>query len=332
MAIREAGDRAAALTRQLLAYSRRQLLVPTEVRLTEVVTGVTALLRQVIGEHITVVTNGLTSDDEVVVDRGQLEQVIMNVLLNARDAMPGGGTVTIAVEPADSELAAGAALSAGPFVVLRVSDTGCGMDALTLAHACEPFFTTKATGLGTGLGLATVAGIVAQSAGRLLLESTVGQGTTVRVLLPHRRLAAARATESPVIRGAQEAGAGATILLAEDEPHVREAVRRMLNRAGYRVLEAEHGLDARRVAAEDGGPIDLLLTDVVMPHENGVLLAEWYEKAYPQGRVIFMSGYTAESQFLKDLSARAADYVAKPFTAEAILDAVRRSLAHVAKT
>ena len=325
-AIRDAGDRAAGLTSQLLAYSRRQLLVPSEVRVSAVVTNLNALLQPLIGEHIVTLLHTMPGDDEVVVDRGQLEQVITNVVLNARDAMPDGGTVTIDVERAAMDAVARAGLAPGAYVVLRIRDTGCGMDAATLSQACDPFFTTKPTGLGTGLGLATVAGIVVQSAGRLLIESTPGEGTCVTVLLPHRRLAARCEASAPTVTAAHDTAGTATILLAEDEGPVRAAVRRMLEGDGYRVLEARNGFDAQRVAVDHHGTIDLLLTDVVMPEQNGVLLAEWYKKAYPAGRVVFMSGYTADDQFIHDLSARTVDFVAKPFTAEALLDAVRTAL------
>ena len=331
VAIRDAGERAASLTTQLLAYSRRQVLQAEEVRLGDVVARLEPMLLRLIGEHIVFIAATRTVRDEVYADRGQLEQVITNLVLNARDAMPSGGTLTIEVEtPSAEELPE--MLEAGAYVLLRVVDTGIGMDDATRAHAFEPFFTTKETGSGTGLGLSTVFGIVSQSGGQIIVKSAPGSGTSMSVYLPHvvslaAPVARPRATPAGGVPRELPDSALATILLVEDEATVRSAVRRILERSGYRVIEARHGADALMVAAQDGRPIDLLLTDIVMPEVNGIELAKWFEVAHPHGRIVFMSGYTDDDLFRRGLSDRAVVFVAKPFTASVLLTAVRSALA-----
>lgn len=331
VAIRDAGERAAALTSQLLAYSRRQVLLPEELRLGDVVARLEPMLLRLIGEHIVFVAATRSPADHVHADRGQLEQVITNLVINARDAMPHGGTLSIEVEsPRVHGLPPG--LPPGEYVLLRVADTGTGMDEATQARAFEPFFTTKETGAGTGLGLATVFGIVTQSGGQILIDSTPGRGTTMCVYLPHfrspaERLREVRLTPSAGVPRSDVVTETAIILLVEDESSVRSAVRRILERAGYEVLEARHGADALLVAVAYGLPIDLLLTDVVMPEVNGVELANWFADAYPSGRVVFMSGYTDDDLFRRGLSNREVAFVAKPFTVGGLLATVQTALA-----
>ncbi len=321
-AIHEAGSRAAALTHQLLAYSRRQVLRPAAIHVRDVVAGLEPMLLRLIGEHIAFVTYARTTRDLVFVDRGQLEQVITNLVLNARDAMPRGGGLTVEVcEGASSDE-----------VVLRVIDSGVGMLDNVRANAFEPFYTTKLAGEGTGLGLSTAFGIVSQSGGRIEIDSSVNVGTTVTVTLPIAENAArdidAAIEPSPLGTGdvARAPRSGEVILLAEDEEPVRRVVARILRGAGYVVLEARHGADAILVAARHQGQIALLLTDVVMPQVSGVELAAWYRTAYPDGAVIFLSGYPNDDLFRRGLSTEDIQFVQKPFTAAKILEAVDEAL------
>ncbi|MEP7000943.1 MAG: PAS domain S-box protein [bacterium] len=326
-AIASAVDRAAALTRQLLAFSRKQLLVASRVSAYEVVTALDPMLRPLIGEAITFVTLARTTDDTVLVDRGQLEQVLTNLVLNARDAMPHGGTLSVEVGAVGRARIGQANEVRCPCVVIKVTDTGVGMAEATLARATEPFFTTKEVGMGTGLGLATVSGIVAQSGGTLEIESTVGAGTTVRVLLPRagpevgqRRTLTPTATLA--VGHARNTG---TVLVVEDEEGVRRACVRILATAGYTVLEARHGADALLVAARVEN-IDLLLTDVVMPEVSGAELAEWFRTVYPGRPIVFMSGYTDDALVRQGVSTEQVRLVSKPFTSQTILSAVRDGL------
>ena len=291
--IQKSAERAAALTRQLLAFSRLQVMQPKVLDLNTVVADMGKMLRRVIGEHIELILRYEPNLGRVKADPGQLEQVLLNLVVNARDAMPSGGK--LAVETANLTLdTAGAqrlpSLRPGSYVVLTVSDTGVGMDAETQSHIFEPFFTTKDHGKGTGLGLATVYGIVQQSGGNVTVYSQPGEGATFRVYLP--------CVEEPADRGsgvrprpAMPKGSE-TILLAEDETEVRELVREALRRGGYAVLEARDGAEALRLAENYGGPIHLLLTDVVMPNLGGPDLAARLSASRPGLRVIYMSGYS----------------------------------------
>ena len=314
-AIHEAALRAAALTRQLLAFSRRQVLLPAAIQLHDVVGKLEPMLRRLIGEHIRFATHSFTDRDIVVADRGQLEQVIINLVLNARDAMPRGGTLTVDVADA----------KAADEVVLCVCDTGTGMSEEVMSRAFEPFFTTKASGEGTGLGLATAFGIVAQSGGRIEIASEEGAGTTVTVSLPRAEVSAKRSSGERVVVAA-EGKAGAVILLAEDEDDVRRVAARMLRTAGYVVLEAHNGAHALLVATEHAGPIALLLTDVVMPEVSGVELATWFHATFPQGEVIYMSGYTDDDLFRQGLTRERIRFVNKPFTRVRLLEEVAAAL------
>ena len=315
-AIHEAALRAAALTRQLLAFSRRQVLLPAAIQLHDVVNKLEPMLRRLIGEHIRFSTKSFTDRGVVVADRGQLEQVIINLVLNARDAMRRGGTLTVDVVDG----------VAADEVVLRVCDTGIGMTDEVISRAFEPFFTTKPSGEGTGLGLATAFGIVAQSGGRIEIASKEGVGTTVTVSLP-RAEASPQRPSAEVVEVAAEGREGAVILLAEDEDDVRRVAARMLRTAGYVVLEAHNGAHALLVATEHAGPIALLLTDVVMPEVSGVELATWYHATFPRGEVIYMSGYTDDDLFRQGLTREHIRFVNKPFTRARLLEEVGAALA-----
>ena len=318
--IRRAGDRAAELTRQILAFARRTVLAPQAVDVNEVVRSVSKMLGRLIGEHVRLVTKRSKKPAVVMADPGQLEQVLVNLAINARDAMPDGGTLEIRVELLDDAGDLGRGI-AGPAVLLAVADTGSGMDATTLAHAFDPFFTTK--GAGTGLGLASVYGIIDQSHGEVWAESSLGHGTTVSILL-----AAVEAGSDPVgepaVAGKRAAG-GQTVLVAEDEPVVRGFVVATLERAGYHVLVA--GSPAEAVALTDGldESIDLLLTDMVMPGSSGQALAERLLECRPSLRVVLMSGY--DSGLASNPPDSRFHFLAKPFGGEELTAAVARALA-----
>ncbi|MBI1727059.1 MAG: PAS-domain containing protein [Candidatus Rokubacteria bacterium] len=325
--IAKTAERAAQLTRQLLAFSRRQVLELRVLDLNAVVVGMEPLLRRLIGEDITLTTRTDSSLWRAKGDVGQLEQVIMNLAVNARDAMPEGGQ--LAIETGNVTLDAVYALShpgavPGPYAVLAVSDTGVGMDAETLSHAFEPFFTTKETGKGTGLGLAMVYGIVKQSGGYVSVDSELGRGTTFRIYLPRvEETAAAGGTtaepdERP--RGSE------TVLLVEDEDGVRDLAREMLGMLGYTVLAARHPEEAVKIADQHPGPIHVLLTDVVMPGLSGPTLAGRLLSGRPGLKVLYMSGYTDNSIVQHGVLAAGTALVQKPFTLDALARKVREVL------
>ena len=329
----EAAERAAALTQQLLTFSRRQLAQAEELQLNDVVQKLQALLRPLIGEHIAVRT--LLADDLGVVqgNRVQLEQVVMNLALNARDAMPDGGTLTIQTENVvvDGRFAAEQIrLTPGPYVMMSVSDSGEGMDPVTQANIFEPFFTTKRPGHGTGLGLSTVYAIVQEAGGAIYVYSEPGYGSVFKVYLPRlgppaevRRgqLPSAEAPERP----AATAGRG-LVLLVEDEPRVRSFCADVLQPAGYRVLQAGSGEEAMKLAVSAAGPIALLLTDVVLPGMNGRVLAERLLTLRPELKVLYMSGYTDDMVVRTGVVAGGTAFLQKPFTAQTLLDRVRAVL------
>jgi CheY-like chemotaxis protein len=326
--IRRAGDRAAALTRQLLAFSRKQVLESRVLDLNGVVNGLEKMLRRLIGEHIDMVILPGRDLGRVRADAGQVEQVIMNLVVNARDAMPRGGSIRVETENVivtAAEARAQVGLKPGSYVLLSVADSGVGMNAEVLSHIFEPFFTTKAAGKGTGLGLSTVYGIVKQSHGYVGVASTPGRGSTFRVYLP--------TTEEPLRPQLSEkapvsAGAGAaTVLVTEDDPTVRELVCSALAEMGHTVLEARHSGEAVEICERYKGPIDLLLTDVVMPQMNGQELARVVTAARPGVRTLFMSGY-AEPELLQDLADGGQLFLAKPFTNEVLGSKVRSALNH----
>jgi signal transduction histidine kinase len=322
--VKKAGDRATDLTRQLLAFSRQQILEPQAVDLAVVLDSMARMLKRLLREDIELNVAVPSQVGTVHADPGQLEQVIVNLAVNARDAMPHGGRLTI--EASDVDLDAQWALDsqglpAGAYVMLAVSDTGHGMDEATRGRIFEPFFTTKPKGQGTGLGLSTVFGIVKQSGGHIWVYSEVGQGTTFKVFLPRtQRVHAAtrRFASSPGTARASE-----TILLAEDEHQVRTVIRAILTRAGYTVIEASNGDDALRLAQNATVPIHLLLTDVVMPGMGGRALAERVSEVLPGLKVLYMSGYTDDAIVHHGVLEAGLAFYQKPVTPHALLRRVR---------
>lgn len=325
-AVGDAADRAAALTRQLLAFSRKQVLQPEVLGANDVVTGLQSMLRRLIGEDITVRAALATCEPRVLADRGQLEQVLINLAVNARDAMAGGGTLTLSTGTVELDATYGQTrrveVPAGTYSMIAVSDTGSGMPKEIQDRIFEPFFTTKEVGRGTGLGLSTVYGIVKQSNGFIWVYSEVGLGTTFKVYFPavvaHR--SATSVTQSHPSRGTE------TILLAEDEEGVRDAARRVLERSGYRVLAASNGEEALRIAAKYEGKISLLLSDVVMPGLGGAQLVENLRTMLPGIKVAYMSGYTDDDIVRRGIITREAGFIEKPFTAAGLVAAVRKAL------
>jgi len=325
--IKEAGHRAALLTRQLLAFSRRQVLEPKVLDLNETVSNIVKLLRRLIGEHIGLVLCLHPALGCVKADAGQVEQIIMNLAVNARDAMPGGGELTVEtmnVELDSASARAHQSLEPGSYVILAVSDTGCGMDVGTQARMFEPFFTTKEPGKGTGLGLATVYGIVKQSGGNIDVCSAPGKGTTFKIYLPRVEGEAERvklaSTPDEAIRGSE------TILLVEDEEMVRALAQAILERNGYTVLAARNVQDALRVIEEGNKTIDLLLTDTIMPGMNGPELAKRILAIRPAMKVLYMSGYTDKAFTSGDTWEPGPAFLQKPFTPQTLAHKVREML------
>ena len=313
--IRKAGERAAALTRQLLAFSRQQVLDPKVISLNDVVSGIDRMLRRLIGEDIEVATllpDGLGS---IRADPNQLEQVLMNLVVNARDAMPTGGKLTIEtanVELGDEHAREHSGVLPGPYVMLAVSDTGSGMDKVTVAQIFEPFFTTKEVGKGTGLGLSMVFGIVKQSGGHVWVYSEVDQGTTFKIFLP-------QTNEVPTPASAKQVGSllgTETILLAEDDEQVRNLLLAVLRRLGYRVLAAKNAAEALALSEAHPEGFNLLLTDVVMPKMSGTELAKRLSAKHPELKVVYMSGYTDEAVFQHGLIDAGVSFLQKPITPE----------------
>jgi PAS domain S-box-containing protein len=325
--ILRAADRASELTRQLVAFSRRQILRPRVLDPAEVVDGIAPMLRLLIGERITLVTHTQPDLGNVMADLSQLEQVILNLAVNARDAMSEGGKLTIETENVDWDAdyaGTHAEVSAGPYVMLAVSDTGEGMDPNTKARAFEPFFTTKEPGKGTGMGLATVYGIVKQSNGSIYLYTEPGLGTTVKVYLPR---VDDEATRVAAVVPAHAATTGSeTILLVEDNAAVRTFARRVLDAQGYTVLEAACGAEALPLAASQTGPLHLLITDVAMPGMQGHQLAQQLRANRPDLPVLYVSGYTENSVIAQGIREREVSFLPKPFTAEALGRAVRGAI------
>jgi PAS domain S-box-containing protein len=325
--IYNAGERAAALIRQLLAFSRRQVLAPQVLDLNTVVSNLENMLRRLIGEDIKLHTVLDPALGQVKADPGQIEQVIVNLAVNARDAMPLGGSLTIEtgnVELDETFARGHVTVHPGPHIMLAVSDTGVGMAPETQAHIFEPFFTTKEKGKGTGLGLATVYGIVKQSGGSIWVYSETGHGTVFKVYLP-------AVCEDPVERGLGNADAsstsgGETILVVEDEQAVCSLIRRALESAGYRVLVTEDGDSALATCANHGGPIHLLLTDVVMPKMSGSKVAEKVAAMRPGIKVLFMSGYTNDAIVHHDILGHDMPFIQKPFAPVALRERIREVL------
>jgi len=325
--IEKAGQRATALTRQLLAFSRQQILTPSILQLNDLVLDMAKMLSRLLGEDIDVSTSLCPDLGMVKADRGQIEQVIMNLAVNARDAMPKGGKLRI--ETANVELDQAyvwqhPGAKPGHYVKLAVIDTGTGIDKENLAHIFEPFFTTKGVGKGTGLGLATVYGVVKQSGGYIWVDSEPGEGASLQVFLPQvSEPASATAASAPV---AEARGGSETILLVEDSEPLRKLTRAFLETHGFKVLVAEDGEEALQVEARHAGKINLLLTDIVMPGINGRVLAERLLLKQPGTRVLYISGYTDNFIAVQGALEHGMVLLNKPFTEEALIRKVREVL------
>jgi PAS domain S-box-containing protein len=326
MEIKAAAERAAGLTSQLLAFGRKQILQPRVVSLNALVAEADTLLRRVLGEHIQM---SLVLDPKlrsVVADPGQMGQVIVNLAVNARDAMSDGGRLTIETANVDLPAAARgvAHVPSGQYVALSISDTGIGMDAATQARVFEPFFTTKAN-QGTGLGLATVYGIVKQSGGYIWLYSEVGQGTSFRIYLPAIE-APTPAIDVVTLKPAVVSRGNETVLLVEDEPALRQLAARVLTSCGYTVLHAGHPHDALALMAQHVGHIQLLLTDIVMPEMGGRVLASRVQAEHPETRVLYMSGYSGGAFVHDGVLETGTSFLQKPFTPSTLAQKVREVL------
>jgi PAS domain S-box-containing protein len=324
----QAGKRAASLTRQLLAFSRQEMIQPEVFDLDELVRNFQTMLQRLIGEDIELVLGALPERALVRADRGQIEQILMNLAVNARDAMPQGGTLMLELQNVQLPgglTRDGEAIAEGAYVCLTVRDTGCGVDPQVLPHIFEPFYTTKGIGEGTGLGLATVYGIVRQHRGHLEAASEAGKGTTFRIYLPRQAQSPSYVSKEPE----PETPVGReTILVVEDEAMVRKLVCAVLRKGGYHVLEASTADDALRRCQEYAGEIDLLLTDVVMPGRSGRQLAVFAGARYPRIRVIYMSGYTDDAVVRYGVSAAQVHFLQKPFAPAVLARKVREVLDH----
>jgi len=322
--IKRAGERAAALTSQLLAFSRRQILDPRVLDLNTVVADMEKMLRRLLGEDVELITRLAPNLDRVRADPGQIEQVILNLAVNARDAMPQGGRLTLSTAtavPDEALLRAHPEMHRGPHVLLTVSDTGCGMDEPTRMRLFEPFFTTKEIGKGTGLGLATIYGIVKQSEGQITVESMPGHGTTFRIYLPRHEEAPRKARRtSPSF---QLPSGSETILLVEDEELVRNLAQMVLQHQGYRVLVAGLGPEAARMGTQHAGAIDLLVADVVMPGMSGRQLAQELLRSRPNMKVLYLSGYTQDAVGRHGVFEDQTPLLHKPFTPDELAQKVR---------
>jgi PAS domain S-box-containing protein len=324
--VRRAGERAAALTRQLLAFSRRQVLQPQVLSLNAVVGDMESLLRRLIGEDVDLAFVPAEDLARVKVDPGQVEQVLLNLAVNSRDAMPEGGTLTIAtrnVELDETYAAQHSSVVPGLYVMLAISDTGVGMDEATRARIFEPFFTTKDPGRGTGLGLSTVYGIVKQSGGSIWVYSEIGKGTTFRVYLP--RVEEAVDTDRPV-RTSTVARGTETLLLVEDEEGLRHLAERVLKSAGYTVLAAANGGEGLLLLERHDGPVQLMLTDVVLPGMSGRELAERLRETRPEMKVLYSSGYTDDAILRHGVLDDVRHFISKPYTIVELTRKVREVL------
>jgi signal transduction histidine kinase/ActR/RegA family two-component response regulator len=323
----KAGERAATLIRQLLTFSRKQYLDPKVLSLNTAVTSLESLLRRLISEDIQLVSTLDPTNGRLRADQAQLEQVLVNLVVNARDAMPNGGTLTI--ETAQVELTRSPvyhlnSLPPGPYIRLSVSDTGCGMDRQTQSHIFEPFFTTKGEGKGSGLGLSTVFGIVTQCGGAIDVTSRVGHGTRFDLYFPS--VESDILTTAPAQSSGQPQRGTETILLVEDEPSVRTLVRDELRKLGYRVIEAKNGVEACLLATQQAGSLQLLLTDVVMPGMGGRELAQHLSVIKPDLRTLFISGYMDDVGIMAGQEEGTSSFLQKPFTPEVLARAVRTLL------
>ncbi|MBU1162059.1 MAG: response regulator, partial [Proteobacteria bacterium] len=326
--IRDAGERAAALTRQLLAFSRKQTLRLVVLNINEVITGIKKMLIRLIGEDVKVGTVLESDLLKVKADRSQMEQLIMNLAVNAKDAMPSGGKITIETKNVYLDESYGrehdVEFKPGPYVMLAVSDTGIGMDDETKSHIFEPFFTTKEKGEGTGLGLSTIYGIVKQTGGYIWVYSEPGQGTTFKIYLPGVEMA-----DEPVQREINSFGrlrGSETVLLVEDDKSLRNMAQKVFKQQGYSVLEAKNGEDALKVAEAHEGPIHLMITDVVMPGMTGRELAERIQSIRPETKVVYMSGYTNNAISHHGVLEPGLNFIEKPFTPENVMRKIREVL------
>jgi signal transduction histidine kinase/CheY-like chemotaxis protein len=325
--IKKAGERAASLTRQLLAFSRKQILQPKVLNLNAVVPDMDKMLRRLISEDIDLLMVLDPALGSVKADPSQIEQVILNLFVNARDAMPKGGKLTIEtsnVYLSEEYSRQYVSVRSGHHVMLAVSDNGCGIEEATKKRIFEPFFTTKGTGKGTGLGLSTVYGIVKQSEGSIWVYSEVGKGTTFKVYLPRcDEVVEEHKQTAPYIQLSRE---GEMVLLVEDEEMVRGMARQVLEMNGYHVLEASHGKEALRICEQHKGRIDLMVTDVVMPQMGGQELAECLASSRPETRVLFVSGYTDDAIVHHGVLNEGVNFLQKPFTPDALAHKVREVL------
>jgi CheY-like chemotaxis protein len=326
-AIQLAADRATTLTRQLLAFSRKQVFQLRVVNLNEIIRNLMSLLQRIIGEHITITTLLAGDLGSVRADAGQLEQVLMNLSVNARDAMPDGGRLTLETQNLvlDEEFVRRhVGSTVGPHTLLSVSDTGSGMEPEVLARIFEPFFTTKAPGRGTGLGLAMVYGVVKQSGGYIWVHSEADKGTTFKIYLPQ----VAQAPDSVSIQKPRldHMHGSETILLVEDDAAVRELVRTLLSAQGYRVIATQNADDLRKICEEHEGQIHLLVTDMVLPGTSGREIAKQVSLLRPEIKVLFMSGYTDDSLVQSHGFEKSMAFLQKPFSAVFLASKVREVL------
>ena len=314
--IATAANRASALTRQLLTFTRKAIVQPRPLAVNEVVTGMKSMLRRLLKSNIELETTLCKDESFVIADPSQLEQIIMNLVVNASDAMPDGGSILIetkAVSLDDTYAQMHTGVTAGAYIMLAITDSGVGMDAATLSKIFEPFFTTKDVGRGTGLGLATVYGIVKQIGGHVWVYSEPGHGATFKVYLPRDPAAIAANEPAPVAAARVQRG---TVLLVEDDPSVRRAVRRMLERFGYDVLEAADGEAGLELAKHSDRPIDVVVTDLMMPKMDGRALAQSLSNVLPKAHIVFTSGYTDDAVLRRGLVESAHAFLQKPFTGD----------------
>ena len=324
-AISDATRRAAKLTAQLLAFSRRQIVAVEVLDINAIVTAVIPMVRQLIGKSRRLIVELDPATGHMRADAGQIEQIIVNLVINARDAMPDGGTVTIESGNAafdDFHAPGHVNGTPGPYVFLAITDTGVGMDHATREHIFEPFFTTKTAGNGTGLGLASAYGIVNQAGGHIFVYSEPGQGSVFKLYFPR--------VDAPVerrsaVRPAPEVGVG-TVMIVEDDPAIRDMTAKLLNRAGYEVIAVADG-SAALATARTAGPIDVLVTDVIMPTTSGIELAEQMMDAYPSIGVVLLSGYVEEALHLERATSRGATFVAKPLSSTQLLQTIAQAVA-----
>ena len=325
--IQEAAERTAAITQQLLAFSRRQVVQPRVLDLNATIRAFETILRRSVAAEVDLRLDLAPTLGQVRIDEGQLQQVLLNLTLNARDAMPNGGTLVLETReiqlPSPETTRHGIDVRPGAYVQMVVRDTGTGMDMATRAHIFEPFFTTKGVGRGTGLGLASVYGIVKQSDGYVFADSSPGRGTSMTVLLP---VATDPLTPTPAAPASEPLGGRGTVLVVDDEPVVRSMMARALREAGYRVLDAESGAAALELAASRAGRIDILISDLAMPKMSGRELADRLAEQYPAILVLFVSGYPGEEVERRGLLESGRPFLQKPFAPESLIERVRQLL------